>query len=137
LILKKLVNSFTPDVTKLVQDTEVIGRTAYFMAEGYFYTTKQVCKPTALLRDIKKQEMNDNSSMHEDSIPINNTYDAYVQLADFTAYENNIVDKLSFLELNMRKCKGFIEIYHAVKDKQLIVKFYSYESIRYAVSIFN
>src|SRR6266542_3722855 len=34
--LKKPVNSFTPDVTKLVQDTEAIGRTAYFMAEGNF-----------------------------------------------------------------------------------------------------
>ena len=53
------------------------------------------------------------------------------------AYENNIVDKLSFLEINMRKCKGYIEIYHAAKDKQLIVKFNSYKSMRYAVLMFN
>src|SRR6266496_3557273 len=37
----------------------------------------------------------------------------------------------------MRKCRGFLEVYHAAKDKQLIVKFASYESMRYAVSVFN
>ena len=37
----------------------------------------------------------------------------------------------------MRKCRGFLEVYHAAKDKQLIVKFVSYESMRYAVSVFN
>ena len=135
--LKKLVNSFTPNVTKLVQDTEAIGKAAHFMAEGKFFTTKQVRKPTAFLRDIKKQESKDNIFMHKDQKQIEDTYNMYLQLANFTAYENNIGDKLSFLEVNLRKCKGYLETYHAVKDKQIIIKFTTYESIRYAVLMFN
>jgi len=48
-----------------------------------------------------------------------------------------VVDKLSFLEVNMWKCKGYIETYHAAKDKQLLVKFDFYEAMKYAVSMFN
>ncbi len=33
--------------------------------------------------------------------------------------------------------KEYIETYHAAKDKQLLVKFDSYEAMRYAVSMFN
>ena len=122
---------------KLVQDTENIGRTIRFIAKGMFYTTKQVCKPSVFLKDIKKQEMLDNTSIYEDQRQIKNIYDAYLDFADFTAYKNNIMKKLSFLEVNMRKCKGYIETYHAAKDKQLLVKFDSYEAMRYAVSMFN
>ena len=133
----KLTNSFIPDLTKLVQDTEEIGRTTHLTAEGVFYTTKQVRKPSAFLKNIKKQETLDNTSMHKDQRQIKDTYDVYLNLADFTAYENNIMEKLNFLEVNMRKCKGYIETYHAAKDKQLLVKFDSYEAMRYAVSMFN
>jgi len=40
-------NSFIPDTKQLVLDAEAVGRTAHFSAEGFFYTTKQVRKPSA------------------------------------------------------------------------------------------
>src|SRR6266496_5215991 len=65
------------------------------------------------------------------------TYDAYIDLMVFMAYENNLAEKLCFLEINMRKCKGYIETFYAAKDKQLVVKFDLYKAMRYAVSMFN
>ena len=75
--------------------------------------------------------------MHEEQGPIKDTYDAYMDLSTFMVYDNNITDKLSFLEVNLRKCKGFIEEYHEAKEKQLIAKFSSYKTMRYAASAFN
>ena len=110
-------NPFTPDLKKFIHDIEAIGRTAHFMADGSFYTTKQIQKPTAFLNDIIKQEKDNNIFMHEDQDPFKDTYDAYVNLNTFTAYENNVTDKLNFLKINLRKCKGFVEVYHAAKEK--------------------
>ncbi len=130
-------NSFIPDTKQLVLDAEAVGRTAHFSAEGFFYTTKQVRKPSAFLKDLKLQEHRNNTSMHEDLTPVRDTYDAYLDLATFSAYDNKLVEKVSFLELNMRKFKGYLEIYHAAKDNQIVVKFDSFEALRHAVSIFN
>ena len=69
--------------------------------------------------------------MHEDLTPIRDTYDAYLDLATFSAYDNKLVEKVSFLELNMRKFKGYLEIYHAAKDNQIIVKFDSFKALRF------
>src|SRR6266542_3894069 len=133
----KLKNSFTPDLKKVVEDTEAIGRTAHFSAEGFFYTTKQVRKPSAFLKDIKDQERKANTSMHEDRRPVMDTYDAFLDLNSFSAYDNNMTEKICFLELNMRKFRGYLEIFHAAKEKHIVIKFDSYEAMRHAVSIFN
>src|SRR6266542_5749121 len=38
---------------------------------------------------------------------------------------------------NMRKFRGYLEIFHAAKEKHIVIKFDSYEAMRHAVSIFN
>ena len=103
-----LSNSFIPDLMRLVKDVEAVGREVHLTEEGSWYTIKQICRPVAFLKNIKQQEENDNTFMHKDRNPIMDTYDVFVNIASFTAYEQNITDKLCFLEVNLRKCKGFL-----------------------------
>jgi hypothetical protein len=89
---KTKCNPFLPNLRKLYQEVESLGKSLSFDKDGNWYTMKAVRNPERLLKDIKNKEageyitnsQDNNISMHEWTPSNNMCYDAFIKANNLT-----------------------------------------------------